>query len=165
MKRRIKRVLIGTSIAVAALAAMVAALTLLVFGGLYAFMLSTEWSYLEDYNPKEVHRIYMNAEKVVVTCKPLEIDYVDYDAEQVCGVMELDSWDLKFFARCESYHWETAITVWYGSCDYIVIYENDTANVHWLGSPRMYLLPEGTYQKVYELLPKLDALPGTGHPG
>ena len=89
----------------------------------------------------------------------IEIDYVDYDAEQVCGVMELDSWDLKFFARCESYHSETAITVWYGSCDYIEIYENDTANVHWLGSPRRYLLPEGTYQNVYEQMKELKGLP------
>ena len=58
MKKRAKRVLIGVSIAIAALALTVAALTLLVFGGFYALALSTEWSYLEDYNPKEVHRIF-----------------------------------------------------------------------------------------------------------
>ena len=165
MKRRIKRVLIGTSIAVAALAAMVAALTLSVFVGLCVCQWIIEAPNPEYYNPKEAHRIYMNAGNVIVTCEPLEIERNHYDDEQVCGAMGIDSWQLTLFAWNEESQYETEIFVRMGYYDYIRIYENDTAQMYWSDIPLWYSLPEGTYQKVYELLPKLDALPGTGHPG
>lgn len=161
MKKRVKRVLIGASVIVTALVASVAALVLLVFGGVYVLLLSMEMPYWKYYPPKEVHRLYMNTEEVAVTCKPLEIVSDEYDAELVCGAMELDSWDLKFFARWEGYRYETAISVYYSSCDHLAIYENDTAQVWWFEYPRWYSLPEGTYQRVYEHLQELDASPDT----
>ncbi len=165
MKKRVKRVLIGASVTVTALVASVAALVLLVLGGLWLSLWIMEAPNPEYYNPQEAHRMYMNAGNVIVTCEPLEIERNHYDAEQLCGTMGIDSWQLTFFAWNEEPQYETEIFVRMYYWDYIRIYENDTAQMYWSDIPLWYSLPEGTYQKVYEQIQELDALPGTGHPG
>ncbi len=150
--KTLKHVLIGILIAVVAL-------VLLVFSGFYALIWIAEAPFAENYKPTNLHEIYMKAEKVAVTCKSLEIEDVKCDADPVCGVMELDSWRLKRFARYDTYREETAITVHYSSCDYIVIYENDTARVYWVETPKWYSLPKGTYQKVFEQVKNVEELP------